>query len=577
IARPVRGRPAAARSEARAAGEARGGERCCRRRPRAMRALAAAALWLAAASRAAIGGAGCRRGGAGAPAPRVFPPGAQVLHLAVQDDVPTLDPAAGYDTASWSFEQMIFDTLVRYSDAGVDVVPDIATDWSESPDARLFTFHLRRDARFTNGRAVTAADFKYEIERVLNPATRSKGMEYFREITGAAQFQAGRAHEVGGIETPDPWTIVFHLDGPDPIFVQKLAMPFAAAVPREEVERWGEDFSSHALGSGPFRLAQWIGGQRIVMVKNPAYFIKGLPRLDAVVEEIGASDDLQWLKFEAGAIDVSRIPSAEFLYVMKTPALRGLTIHIVDIATEYLGMNCRMKPFDDVRVRRAFNYAVDKHKIIALLNGRGVVAKGVLPPGLPGFDPDLKGYPYDPARARRLLEEAGVGKGFSPTLWMRADRTEMMIGQSIQQDLALVGVHVELKPVAWAPLLEAIRQPDTVALVDLGWEADFSDPQNFLEVLFSRQQWGGNNDTFYYNPEVDKLLAAAAPLTDRAQRYALYNRAERIVVADAPWVFLYNPVAYMIRQPWVNGYVLNPMRPTRLEQVWLSPHARRGD
>ena len=288
-------------------------------------------------------------------------------------------------------------------------------------------------------------------------------------------------------------------------------MPFAAAVPREVVERWGEDFSSHAVGSGPFKLAQWIGGQRLVMVKNPDYFVKGIPRLDAVVEEIGVSDDLQWLKFEAGAIDVSRIPSAEFLYVMKTPRLRALTIHIVDIATEYLGMNCGMKPFDDVRVRRAFNYAVDKRKIIALLNGRGVVADGVLPPGLPGFNPNLKGYPYDPAKARRLLEEAGVGKGFSPTLWMRADRTEMMIGQSIQQDLALVGVHVELKPVAWAPLLEAIRQPETVALVDLGWEADFSDPQNFLEVLFSRQQWGGNNDTFYYNPR-SRQAAGARPL-----------------------------------------------------------------
>jgi ABC-type transport system substrate-binding protein len=546
-----------------------------RRRGGALRAFAAAALWLAAASGAAVGGAGCRT--AGAPAMPRFAPGAQVLHLAVQDDVPTLDPAAGYDTASWTFEQMIFDTLVRYSDGGVDLIPQIATSWDESPDARVFTFHLRHDARFTNGRAVTAADFKYEIERVLNPATRSKGMEYFRQITGAAQFQAGHAREVSGIATPDPWTMVFYLDGPDPIFVQKLAMPFAAAVPREAVERWGEDFSSHVIGSGPFKLAQWVGGQRLVLVRNPDYFIKGVPRLDAVVEEIGVSDDLQWLKFEAGEIDISRIPSAEFLYVMKTPRLRALTLHIVDIATEYLGMNCRMKPFDDVRVRRAFNYAIDKRKIIALINGRGVVADGVLPPGLPGFNPNLKGYPYDPAKARLLLEEAGVRIDFSPTLWMRADRGEMMIGQSIQQDLALVGVHVELKPVAWAPLLEAIRQPDTVALVNLGWEADFSDPQNFLEVLLSRKQWGGNNDTFYYNPEVDALLAEAAPLTDHKRRYALYNQAEELVVADAPWVFLYNPVAYVIRQPWVNGYVLNPMRPTRLERVWLSPHRRGPD
>ena len=538
--------------------------------------LPAAALWLAAASGAVLG-AGCRGGGGpgAAPAAPVFPPGAQVLRLAEQDDVPTLDPAAGYDTASWTFEQMIFDTLVRYSDAGVDLVPDVAQSWEVAPDAKQFTFHLRRDVRFTNGRPVTAADFRYEIERVLDPATRSKGMEYFREIAGAVDFQDGRARAVSGIVTPDPWTIVFHLTAPDPIFVQKLAMPFAAAVPREEVARWGEDFSAHAVGSGAFKLVQWIGGQRLVLTRNPDYFIKGLPRLDGVVEEIGVSDDLQWLKFEAGAIDVARIPPAEFLYVMKTPRLRALTLHIVDLATDYLGMNCRMKPFDDVRVRRAFNYAIDKQKLIALLNGRGVVARGVLPPGLPGYNPGLRGYPYDPAMARTLLERAGVSKDFAPTLWMRADRTEMMLGQSIQQDLAMVGVHVQLKPVAWAPLLEAIRQPDTVALVELAWEADFSDPQNFLEVLFSRKQWGGNNDTFYFNPGVERLLAEATPLADSKQRYALYNRAEDIIVADAPWVFLYNPVAYMIRQPWVHDYVLNPMRPARLERVWLSPRGAR--
>jgi len=541
-------------------------------RRRASRALAAAILWLAAASGAGPG-AGCRDTGAGAKsAAPEFPPGAQVLRLAQQDDVPTLDPAAGYDTASWTFEQMIFDTLVRYSDGGVDLVPDVASAWEVTPDAKQFTFRLRRDVRFTNGRAVTAADFRYEIERVLDPATRSKGMEYFREIAGAADFQSGRARVVSGIVTPDPWTIVFHLSAPDPIFVQKLAMPFAAAVPREAVTRWGEDFSAHVVGSGPFKLAQWIGGQRLILVRNPDYFIKGLPRLDAVIEEIGASDDLQWLKFEAGAIDAARIPPAEFLYVMKTPRLKALTLHIVDIATDYLGMNCRMKPFDDIRVRRAFNYAIDKQKLIALLNGRGVVAHGVLPPGLPGYSPGLRGYPYDPAKARMLLEQAGVNKDFAPTLWMRADRTEMMLGQSIQQDLAMVGVHVQLKPVAWAPLLEAVRQPDTVALVELGWEADFSDPQNFLDVLFSRKQWGGNNDTFYANPNVDRLLAQAAPRADSSERYALYNRAEDIIIADAPWVFLYNPVAYMIRQPWVHDYVLNPMRPTRLERVWLSPH-----
>jgi ABC-type transport system substrate-binding protein len=495
-----------------------------------------------------------------------------VLHLADRDDVPTLDPAIGYDTASWTFEQMIFDTLVRYSDSGVDIVPDAAASWETSADARTFTFHLRRDVFFSTGRAVTVADFRYAIGRVLNPMTNSKGMEYYREIVGAEDFATGRAKSVAGIETPDPGTIIFHLIGPDPIFVHKLAMPFAAAVPAEVVRRWGDDFFKHVVGSGPFMLREWIGGQRLVLVRNPHYFIKDLPRLDAIVDQIGVDDELEWLKFERGEIDISPIPPAEFTYVMKTPRLKDLTLRIVTLATDYLGMNCLMRPFTDVRVRRAFNYAIDRRKLIAVMNGRGVVAHGVLPPGLPGYDPAIEGYSYDPAKARRLLEEAGIRRDFAPQLWMRADQTEMILAQSIQQDLALVGVHVLIKPVAWPPLLEAIRQPDTAELFLLAWEADFPDPANFLDVLFSKKQWGANNDTFYYDPWVDALLAQAAPLSNLALRYGLYATAEKSIVDNAPWVFLYNPVTCVIRQPWLHGFVLNPMRPSRFEKVWLSRH-----
>ncbi|HUY20265.1 MAG TPA: ABC transporter substrate-binding protein [Candidatus Binataceae bacterium] len=512
--------------------------------------------------------AGCQ-GGGGAPE---FPPGAKVLRLAEINDVPTLDPAAGYDTVSWEFEQMLFSTLVRYGEADVKLHPEAALAWAVSPDATVFTFHLRHDVRFTSGRAVTSADFRYAIERVLNPRTSSKGMEYFRAIVGAPAFIAGRAAHVSGIETPDPWTIIFHLAAPDPIFVDKLAMPFASAVPREAVARWGEDFSRHPVGSGPFMLKQWIGGQRIVIVRNPDYFIRGLPKLDAVVDLLGVSAELEWLKFEAGEIDVSAIPTAEFAYVMKTPSLKRLTTHRVTVATQYLGMNCQMAPFTDVRVRQAFNYAINKRKLIAILNGRGVVAHGVMPPALPGYDPGLTGYAYDPERARQLLAAAGVSHGLAPELWLLADQTELMVGQSLQQDLALVGVNLTLKPIALAPLLEAVRQPNTVPFMAFGWEADFPDPSNFLSVLFSRSQWGANNDTFYYNPRVDALLREAAPVTDLQKRYALYQQAEKIIVADAPWVFLYHPVAYVIHQPWVHDFVLNPMRPTRLEKVWLSPH-----
>jgi len=516
-------------------------------------------------------------GGCKSEAPLNLPPGAKVLWLAAADDVPTLDPAIGYDTASWTFEQAIFDTLVRYGDATVELEPDLALSWEISKDATVFTFHLRHDARFSNGLQVTGADFKYAIERVLRPSTRSKGSEYYRGIVGAVDFAAGRASAVSGIALPDPYTLVFHLTGPDPIFIHKLTMPFAAAVPREDAEKWGEDFSHHVVGSGAFKLSQWIAGQRLALVRNPYYFAKGLPKLDAVVEMMGVNDELEWLKYEAGEVDVSTISPAEFPHVIQTPRLKALTIHNVTVTTDYLGMNCQMAPFDDLRVRQAFNYAVNKEKLLALLNGRGVVARGVLPPGLPGYTPDVKGYPYDPEKARQLLEAAGVHKDFAPVLWLRADQTMLILAQSVQQDLALVGVSLAIKPVAWGPLLEAIREPHGAQVFMLAWEADFPDPENFLEVLFSRRQWGSNNDTFFYDPQVDRLMAQAAPIADLSRRFAIYQQAERIIIRQAPWVFLYHPVNYVIRQPWVHEYVINPMRPSRLEKVWVSNHQGGGE
>ena len=198
------------------------------------------------------------------------------------------------------------------------------------------------------------------------------------------------------------------------------------------------------------------------------------------------------------------------------------------------------------------------------------MARGVLPPNLPGYDPDVRGYNYDPAKARRLLEQAHFPRNFKPVLWFRADQTGEMLTESIQQDLALVGVSIALKPVAWGPLLEAIRQPRNVQLFMSGWEADFPDPENFLSVLLSRKQFGSNNDTFYTNPEVEKLLDQAALMTDFNKRYALYDQAQQIIIADAPWVFLIHPVTYVMRKPWVRDFIMNPMRPTRFEPIWLS-------
>ncbi len=490
------------------------------------------------------------------------------LWMADQDDVPTLDPARGYDTTSWQFEEMLFNTLVDYDDAG-NLVPELAARWEVDATQRVYTFALRPGVRFTSGRALTAEDLRYSIERVLQPATRSPGAEFFRGLVGAAACEMTPCR-VAGITTPDAQTIRFELTEHDPLFLHKLAMPFAAAVPAEAVERWGEDFGRHPVGSGPFVLREWLPGQRVVLDRNPDYFVPGVPRLPGIVRLVGVNSDLAWLKYEAGQLDVANIPPAEFPRVVQSPAYRAHLRQVTTMRTSYLGMNCATPPFSDPRVRQAVNYAVDKTKLLRLINDRGVVARGVLPPNIPGYNPDLRGYPFAPQDARRLLASAGYADGFTTTLWVRSDETALRLAQSVQQDLAAVGIAVRIKAIAWGPFLEAVRTPGLVPFFSLGWEADFPDPSNFLEVLLHSRAIGTNNNTNYRSAEVDALLDTAAHTPDDGARLAALRHAEAQVVADAPWVFLYHPVSYVIVSARVRDFVLHPLRPPRLERVWLA-------
>lgn len=496
----------------------------------------------------------------------------QYLRLAESDDVPTLDPARGYDTSSWQYEAMLFDTLLDYDDDST-LVPKLATAWEVTADGRVFTFYLRHDVHFSNGRPLVAADVAYAIARVLTPRTRSQGAEFFRGIEGAAACtDAGCT--LDGIEIPDAYTIRFHLHEYDPLFLHKLAMPFAAAVPAEEIDRWGEDFGRHPVGSGPFRLVEWRSGQRLVFERNPDYFVSGVPRLPGIVRLVGVNDDLAWLKFESGQLDVDpSIPPPEFPRVMKDPRYRPLRRQETTMRTQYIGMNCALPPFTDRRVRQALNFAVNKQKLLRLINQRGVVAKGVLPPNMPGYNPHVPGYAFDPQRARQLLAAAGFPDGFGTTLWVRLDDTTLRLAQAVQQDLAEVGVRLRIKPVAWGPLLEAVRSADLVPLFLLGWEADFPDPSNFLEVLFHSKNIGSNNDTNYRNQEVDALLDRAAHTLEPAARVDVLQAAELRVIDDAPWVFLYHPVSYAVVNPRVQDFRLHPLRPPRFTHVWLQQGA----
>lgn len=506
-------------------------------------------------------------------------PEENVLRIAVPSDPRSLDPAIAYDVVTWPLVRTLFHGLIDYDD-DLNLVPWHARSWTISEDGRTITFKLRQDIRFSNGRPITSEDFAYSLQRILNPAVKSPGQGFYRNIAGARAFQDGSADRVSGLRTPDLETLEIELVQPDLPFLYCIAMPFAYAVPREEVERHGDEFGRYPVGAGPFTLARWQRGTGLRLEKNPGYYRADDIRLEAIDLMVGGDETLHMMMFERGELDIASvtstgIPDADFIRVMNDPVLSKRVAHQPLNAIQYLSMNTELPPFDNVNVRRAVNHAIDRERIVGLISDRGIPARGVLPPGMPGFNEVLTGYDHDPEKARTLLEEAGFTEGFTTELMVTAQSgIDSKIGQAVQQDLAEVGITVEIRPVTGPTRIEATGRRGAVPFATFGWYQDYPDPSNFLDVLLNGNritEVHSTNVAFYDNERVNALLNEASSSTDQAHRLALYQEAERLIVDDAPWVFLYYPQMYLLRQPWLKGLKLNPVWPIRYELMWVEP------
>lgn len=496
-----------------------------------------------------------------------------VFRIAFPSDVPTADPAhAGYDLESWSVAVSIYNGLMNYGH-GPDLHPELAQSYSLSNGGKRYLFHLRHGVLFQNGRQFTASDVKYTFERVLAPKTKSEGSWLFEDIVqGAKAFQHGKAKHVSGFKVVNKYTFEIDLTQPQPFFIYKLAMPYAYIVPKEVVQKYGENFSHHPVGTGAFELKQWVPGQSLKMVRNPHYFKKGKPKLSEVDYIIGPDESKAMLMFLRGQLEVNSIPSQYFASTITNPKWKPDIVRSVDFDTYFIGMKNNMKPFNDVRVRRALNYAVDIPHIIKLLNGRAVKANGVLPPGMPGYNPHVKGYSYNPAKARQLLKQAGYPHGFHSSIWSYNDETSIRVVQAIQQNLAQVGVNVSTRPVSTATFAAQYAKKGQVPMFLFLWINDYPDPQDFLYNLFSKETWGTNNSVYYYDASVQKLLDRAQTEMNKGKRFGMYHTAEQKIVNDAPWIFLYHTITYNVHQPWVHNYYLHPIHLWRYEDYSVSPH-----
>src|SRR5690349_18906310 len=326
-----------------------------------------------------------------------------------KDDLPTLDPAVGYDWQNWTVIKSLFDGLMDYKPGTTELAPDLAESFTISDDGKTYVFKLRDGVKFHNGRPLVAADIKYSIERAINPKTQCPGQSYFSMIKGYEDAAAGKTTDVSGITTPDDHTVQFELNQPDATFLHIMAINFGYAVPKEEVEKWGADFGKHPVGTGAFKLGEWVLGQRLVLEKNPDYHVKGVPYLDKITFEFGQDPTVALLRLKKGEVDLlgDGIPPAQFLQVTQDPANKDLWVAGAQMNTDYVTMNVKVKPFDNLKVRQAVNMAINKDRVIQIINGRAKVANQVLPPSLPGYDTAHEGYPYDPAKAKALLAEAG--------------------------------------------------------------------------------------------------------------------------------------------------------------------------
>jgi ABC-type transport system substrate-binding protein len=501
-----------------------------------------------------------------------------------KDDIVTLDPAIGYDWVNWSMIKSLFSRLMEYKPGTAELVPGLAESYDISKDGLTYTFKLRKGVKFHNGREVVAQDVKYSLERTINPKTESPGAGFFDSISGTDAFKKGKAKEIKGISVVDPGTVKFTLTRPDATFLHAMAINFASVVPKEAVDAAGKDFGKKPVGSGAFMLAEWKLGQQLVFKRNPDYYVQGVPRLDQITFQVGLEPMTAILKIEKGEADFAGdgIPPAKFLQIRNDPKYKDSIIEGGQLQTGYVTMNVQMKPFDKVEVRQAVNMAIDKQRIVKIINNRAVPANQPLPPSMPGYDKNYQGYPYDPAKAKELLKQAGLEKGFKTTLYVYNVDPNPRIAQAIQEDLKKVGIDAQIKALAQANVIAAGGKAKTAPMIwsgGMAWIADFPDPSNFYGPILgcAGATPGGWNWSWYCNKELDARAAKADALSDpskAAEREEMWRGIFTDIMKDAPWVPIFNEQRFIMHSKRLGGndaFFVDPVRiPINYDYIHLS-------
>jgi len=476
---------------------------------------------------------------------------AATLKMAIQADAVTLDPIASSDNPSIWTELLVFDTLVRPSKDGTKLEPGLAEKWTVAQDGLEYVFTLR-DAKFANGDPVTADDVIFSLQRAAGE--KSDWARFFRPVTKYTVV--------------DPKTISMRLDKPFTPMLNNLALFSASILPRKVVEAQGADFFKAPFGSGPFQVKQWSHGEKIVLAKNPNYWQAGKPAVDEAEIDIIADDNARVLKLKAGEVDA--IVNVPFNQVAQLRSDPQLNVGVADVfRIELVQLNTTKKPFDDVRVRQALNYAVDKEALVkGVLRNNGKIAATALPI-MAYHDEALKPYPYDVAKAKELLAQAGYPDGFKAALLLPAGNTTYReVASAIQSDLKKVGVELQLQNIEESSQYSTTKAGNFEMSLSYA-TSDTIDPDQMVGFTSVNPERANAFHTQWKDDRVNALYELERRTLDGPERGAQFREMARRVHDEAPFIFLYHQGTPYASRKAVEGFEVLPTSNYRLEDIVL--------
>ena len=517
----------------------------------------------------------------------VSPALAQTFVFGAQGEPVQFDPAVITDGISARITRQIYDSLYRFKGATTEVEPALAEKAEVSADGKMWTLTLRRNVKFHDGEPFDAAAVAWNFDRWMNTkhpqhANQLKAGQTFEYFEG--QFDGfDDKSAIAKVEATGSHTVRITLKQPQAPFLQNLAMfPFGIASPKA-VEKWGTEFGKHPVGTGPYKFVEWKPNQEVVLEANPDYFGQKAQAKRAVVRNI--KDNSQRLAaLKAGEVHAIEGINPDDLKVAKADPNLYVMLRPTN-TTGYVAFNYKVKEFQDKRVRQAVAHAINKKAIVdAFYGGTGLPASQFQPPPMWGYNKELKGLDYNPARAQELLKQAGFANGLSEITWDDGKKEPLIfwymsrsrpyfpnpkeIGEAIAADLAKVGIKGQLQTAEWAVYLDK-RKNGQLPIYMLGWTGDNGDPDNFLCYFFCGDK--ASREGFYSNPPLADVLKRAATLTSQGERARLYRQAEQMIADDVARIFVANNEPPLAFSKKVKGYVPNPVGDEPFNLVTLQP------